>query len=744
MKKSILMLSAAAGLLGAAPSLAWAQSAPPAASADTGGTEQVVVTARRRSEVLKDVPVAVSAFTATRLTALGVRDITDLQTTTPSLTISAARGTNSTLIAFIRGVGQQDPLWGFDPGVGLYVDDIYIARPQAAVLDVFDVSRIEVLRGPQGTLYGRNTIGGAIKYVTARIGSTPELSLKGQFGSYGEHDEIVSAKAPLGNGFAVSGAIAKYDHDGYGKNLTTGNDTYNKDLLAARASLEWTPSSDLFFRLSGDRVNDRSNARHGHREAPYTNSAGVTFPVLPGIYDTQAGAGDKNNVVAEGVSFLGEYTLNPHVTLKSISAYRSGRTDGNIDFDETPISYLDVPAHYRDRQFTQELQALFNVDKLHGVAGFFYLDADASGAFDTVLLNASPTTGFTVFDGGYVHTKSYAGFVDASYDLTDKLQISVGGRYTKDEKTGHVVRQQYLGSRSPFFGNATAIPLGTPNTNYTATKDFSKFTPRVSATYKLTPEVSAYASYGQGFKSGGFDMRGDAKAYPATVNGYNPETVDTYEAGLKGSVLNGNLNFATAVFASDYKNQQITTQYPTATGSIASVVDNVGSSTLRGAEFEGGYRFTPDFVVNASLSYIYTKFDKYLAYIPGSGIVDVSGQRKLQNTPKWTGSISATWSHDFGQRGRLSLTPVASYRSFTQQFETPTPLIDQPAYWLYNADLTWTSPDRRYEVALHGKNLSDEHYKIGGYNFPGALYANSIDAFYGAPRTVTVSIAAKF
>ena len=657
--------------------------------------------------------------------------------------VVTARGTNSTLTAFIRGVGQQDPLWGFEPGVGLYVDDVYVARPQAAVLDVFDIQRIEILRGPQGTLYGRNTIGGAIKYVTAKIGATPELDVKGQFGSYGEHDEIVAGKTPIGEYFGISAAIAKYDHDGYGKNLNTGADEYNKDVLAGRVSLEANPTDSLFFRLAGDRISDRSNAKHGHREATYTNG-GITYGVLPGVYDTMAGAGDHNTVVASGASFLGEWTVNPDFTLKSITAYRSGRTDGNIDFDETPKSFLDIPANYRDHQFTEEVQLLFNVDRLHGVAGFFYLNAQASGAFDTVLLNASPTTGYTIFDGGYVNTESSAGYIDASYDVTDALQVSAGGRYTVDDKTGHVLRQTYLGTRSPFFGDIAAIPLGTPNTNYTKSKSFEKFTPRFSATYKITPELSAYASYGKGFKSGGFDMRGDAKAYPATVNGYNPEKVDTYELGLKGSLFDNSVNFAAALFDSEYSDQQITTQYPNTTGGIASVVDNVGSSTLRGAEFEGSWHITEDISVTPSLSYIQTKFNKYLAFIPGTGLVDVSGQRKLQNTPKWTGSLSATWSHDFGDYGKLAVTPLAAYRSFTQQFETPTPLIDQPGYWLYDLDVVWTSEDGRYQAGVHGKNLSDKHYKIGGYSFPGALFANSIDAFYGAPATVLVSLSAKF
>lgn len=726
---------------GSAIAAAPAQASP---KADATQIEELVVTARRREETLKDVPIAVSAYTEAAMERTGVRDITDLQKTTPSLTLQTARGSNSTLIAFIRGIGQQDPLWGFDPGVGLYLDDVYVARPQAAVLDVFDVERIEVLRGPQGSLYGRNTIGGAIKYVTQRIGSQPELDVKGQFGSYGEHDEIASFKLPVTSTFGISGAVAKYDHDGYGTNLFTHADQYNKNVLAMRGSAEWTPTQDLFVRLSLDRVQDDSNVKSGHREAPYTTAAGVTYGVLPGVYDTMAGAGDKNKVVAEGGSLLGQWMMNPALTLKSITAFRSGYTNGIIDFDETPQPFLDIPAKYRDHQFTQEFQGLFNVGQLHGVAGLFYLDATASGAFDTVLTNASPTTGFTIFDGGYVRTRSTSAFADASYDFTDQLQLSVGGRYTSDEKTGQVLRQQYLGTRSPAFGNAAATKLGPPNTNYTATRTFDKFTPRVSVSYKLSPDLTSYASFGQGFKSGGFDMRGDAVAYPATVKGYAPETVSTYEIGLKGSVLDHTLSFATDVFDSAYRNQQITTQYANSTGGIASVVDNVGSSTLRGAEAEGTWRIAPAFSISATASYIDTKFDKYLAFIPGTGLVDVSNQRKLQNTPKWTGSLSGTYSHDFGDRGKITVTPALSYRSFTQQFETPTPLIDQPAYTLYDLDAVWTSADDRYQVGLHGKNLSDEHVKIGGYSFPGALFANSIDAFYGAPRTVTVSLAAKF
>jgi Outer membrane receptor proteins, mostly Fe transport len=255
----------------AIPAVAQAQTA---AADGTGVVEELVVTARRREESLKDVPVAVSAISGERLAATGAADLTTLQQSTPNTTVQVARGSNSTLISFIRGVGQQDPLWGFEPGVGLYVDDVYIARPQAAVLDIFDIERVEVLRGPQGTLYGRNTIGGAIKYVTAKIEGEPELKLKGQVGSYQQRDIVASAKARLTDTLGLGLTWASFNRDGYGKNLVTGAEHYDKDVTAARATLEFTPTESLFFRLAGDIVTDRSNPRHGHRELPCPGRTG--------------------------------------------------------------------------------------------------------------------------------------------------------------------------------------------------------------------------------------------------------------------------------------------------------------------------------------------------------------------------------------------------------------------------------------------------------------------------------------
>ena len=756
MKFALLAGAAWTALSGAALAQDAAPRAPdltPAQEAATVG--DIVVTARRREESLQDVPVAVTAVSGEQLEARGAIDITELARSTPSLTLNAARGSNSTLISFIRGVGQQDPLWGFDPGVGLYIDDVYVARPQAAVLDIFDVERIEVLRGPQGTLYGRNTIGGAIKYVTRRIDvDQPEGSVRASYGSYDQRDFVASAALPFNDRFAVSASLGRYLRDGYGKNINTGNDHYNKDVTAFRASAEWTPTDSLFFRLAGDLVKDDSNARHGHRE---------TAPILDDVYDTNAGAGDTNKVVTRGVSLTGEWTVNDMLTLKSITAYREGYTRGNIDFDNLPQPILDIPAAYDDDQFSQEFQAQLTGDRWSAVAGVYYMDATASGAFDTVvgLYDANvvfavpPGTfpiGLTTLTSGSVDTKSYAVFGDFSYDVTDALSVSVGGRWTHDEKTGTVFRQQYFGIRSPYFNNAGAVPAGAPRTDYTATREFEEFTPRVSASYKFGSDLTAYASWGKGFKSGGFDMRGDAVLFPGTVDGYDPETVETYELGLKGSLFDRRFTFATAVFDSAYEDQQITTQYP-AGATVASVVDNVGSSSIRGWEFEGRLRATDALTFNGTLSYIDAEFDEFLAYIPLSPtcptepgcIVDVSDQRDFQNTPEWTGSIGATYNVFLDNGSTIAFLPSAAYRGAYQQFETPAPLLDQTdGFWLYDASIVWTSADNRLSFGVHGKNLSDERYKTGGYNFPGALTGDSIVAFYGSPRTVTATLGLKF
>ncbi len=734
--RTLLLSSIALGAFAAAPSMAFAQDEAVADEGEDSG--EIIVTARRREESLLDVPVAITAISGDALTAQGAVDLTALQSKVPSLTMQIARGSNSTLIGFIRGVGQQDPLWGFEPGVGLYVDDVYVARPQGAVLDIFDVQRIEVLRGPQGTLYGRNTIGGAIKYVTNKLGHDFGGKVRASYGAFNQIDLLGQVTVPIGDALSIGGAVAMYKRDGYGKNLTTGADQYDKDVIAGRISAEFAPSDTVFIRLAADKTVDKSNPRHGTRLVG--NGGAAAFVPTASVYDTRAGIGDDNKVMTQGASLTGEFGLSDTLTFKSITAYRDGHTNTLIDFDNTAGPILDIPAFYDDRQFTQELQLLIEGDRLQGVAGLYYLDARASGAFDTVLGLANLTT----VTSGTVKTKSYAAFADFSFDLTEQLKLSAGLRYTKDDKTGSVYRQNYTGIRSPLFGNAAAVP-GLVRTNYTNSRDFKKLTPRFSISYQPNDNANLYASYGKGFKSGGFDMRGDAVFTPTTVNGYAPETIDSFEVGFKGAFLDRKLFTNIALYKSKYKDQQVTIQVPNIiTGGIASFVDNAGRGDISGVEVEIRAVPSPNFSMNAAVGYTKADYKEFLTLIAGGTTpVDVSNAREFQNTPRFTASASATMSGDFAG-GTISFTPAVALRSDAYMFEIPTPALDPDGYFLVDASAGWTTEDEKIRLSVNLRNLTNEKYRVGGYNFPGALFGNSIIGYYGPPRTATFNVEYRF
>lgn len=733
-----------------------AQELPPEAPAAEEEAQQggeIIVTARRREESLIDVPIAITVDTAEELDLRGASDITALQRTTPNLTLQVSRGTNSTLTAFIRGIGQQDPLWGFEPGVGLYVDDVYIARPQGAVLDIFDIERIEVLRGPQGTLYGRNTIGGAVKYVTRRLGPEPTLRVRGEVGTYQELNLIVSGSTPITDTLRVGAAFARYTRDGYGDNLFLDVEHADRDVYAGRLSLEFAPTDRLFFRLSADRLWDDSNINNGHRETPGFPDASV--PPLDDKYDTLSGIGFRGRVRTGGVSLTGDWETSDAVTLRSITAYREGKTRGaGIDFDGLPQPFFDIGGFYDDDQFSQELQAQLDFGRLSGVLGAYYMDATASGAFFAILGNF----GITQPTSGSVDTESIAFFGDMSYDVTDRLAVSVGARWTRDHKVADVFKANYFGLQIPGPNDVPFQIL----TDYQNERTFSEFTPRFSATWEVARDFNIYAAYGRGFKSGGFDMRGDVSVTPATMLGYDSEIVSSYEIGFRGWLLDRRLRLSGAVFHANYDGQQVTTQVPVGNSAV-SFVDNVGSSRINGAELEGTAILASWLTGNFALGYIDAKFKEYSSFIPGAPgngfecvpnppsppsaigcYADVSDFRVFQNTPEWNGFIGLTAHRDFGSIGEFTLTGNLSFRSSTNLFETPIPALDQGAYQLFDLSLVWTSDSERFRVGLHARNLFDERYKTGGYNFPVAQFGNSVISFYGPPRTVRLTAEVRF
>jgi iron complex outermembrane receptor protein len=779
------------------------------AQAATGSDQGIVVTARRRNELLLNVPVAVSAYSGEQLDRQGALTITDVAKTTPNVTLKVSRGTNSTLTPFIRGIGQQDPVAGFEQGVGVYLDDVYFNRPQAAVLDIYDVERIEVLRGPQGTLYGRNTIGGAVKYVTKRIASDgPHISMRTNIGTHQQADFIVSASTPISNQLLVSVAGARLSNGGFGKNLTTGIANYNKNILAGRASVEFVPSERVFFRLTGDYIRDDSNPRGGHRvfqnlctTTQATFGCAGSFPVSNNIYDTAGGLTDPTQkVIAGGVALHAEADLTDSLKVRSITAYRKDTGYTPIDFDATPYPDVDVPAIYRNKQFSQELQLVLDKGPLQGVAGLYYLNARAFDEFDVRLYTTCPVVplpgcvvalpGFTSSTLGNVHTKTWAAFADFTYNLSPEWAVSLGGRWTNDQRTAYILAQSRLFGGQPGlggsngFGVGTVLPVGGTTTNFTGSRTDKAFTPRASINFKPTPDQNFYLSYSRGFKGGGFDPRGKATQAPVTAPAttptyqqiynfiaFKPETVDSYELGWKAALFDHRLQLATAIFDAEYKDVQVPGSAPCTINGVnnfCGVTTNAGAARMRGVEVEMNARLAQDiatagdrFSLAGSLGYLDGKYKRFITQVAGKGPTDVAAFRKIQNTPKWTMSGTLDYSTPVAG-GHLDANTTVAYRSAAQQFEFAIPFLDQPAYALWDANLVWRSSGNRYEFGLHAKNLTNKKYIIGGYNFyavnattgsPIFVGGNPVPAlgrtgvgtaFYGDPRQVFLTAAVNF
>ncbi|WP_439101029.1 TonB-dependent receptor [Congregibacter sp.] len=716
--------------------------------------EEVLVTARRRAENLQDVPIAVTSLSGDALRLAGSQDITELAQSVPSVTLEPSRATNTTLTAFIRGVGQQDPLAGFEQGVALYLDDVYLARPQGALLDIYDVERIEVLRGPQGTLYGRNAVGGAIKYVTRRLSDEVEASVRASYGTYNQADLVGTVSVPVTDTFRVGATVASFNRDGFGDNLFTGGEQYDKDVFGYRLSAEWEPNPDLLIRLAYDNTDDQSSAVAGWR--PYPGAVSGT-PSPSSVFDTNAGASvlpttaginGNNQVEAEGWSASVDWNVSDTITLRSITAGREDFTESVIDFDSLASPDFDAPVIYDNEQFSQELQLLWNTDRWNLVLGYYYLDAEASNDFDVVLGLLAPG-GLTAYTGGVVETESWSLFGDLSYELTDRWSLSVGGRYTEDERRADIFRGTYLGTGSPFFGNDSAI-LFAATSDYEAERTYYDFSPRANLSYALTDEIKIYGGYSQGWKAGSFDPRGANFATPAVEQGFDPEELDSWELGLKSTWWDGRAITNVALFYSDYQDMQI----PGSVGvdsdgdgvndSFVGTVTNAGQSEISGIEIEGNLLFTENFSMQFSASFLDASFKEYLV-----GGVDVSDDRDIQNTPEEMVFVGLNYNTDLAG-GNLLINTNYSYKGDVQQFEIASQDIDQEAYGLVNASIVWTSGDDHWLVGLYGKNLTDEEYRTAGYCFgtsgcPSSLgLENNTTVFFGPPTTGYVTVEYRF
>ena len=738
-----------------------ASPATPEASADD---EAIVVTARRTEENVQRVPGAITAFSEKSLDRIQATDTTGLQGAVPNLNIVQGRGSSNSTNIFIRGIGQPDALQTFDPAVGVYVDDVYLSRLRGNQLDLLDVERVEVLRGPQGTLYGKNTIGGAIKFVTRKPGQEFRATGSIAVGSYNQFELKGAASGPISDTLAAGFAVMRAKRDGFVEDRNDDREYNNKNTLAGRAAIAYTPSSSLRVDLSADYAHDDAKLNTG---APLNDIVHLFTPTVivplerdPDHYnftvETTPGLPNSTKMTHWGLSGTAAYDVNDQLTLKSITAYRKLRTTDYVDIDATAAEVGDVLVDVHQDQFSQEFQLLYTSDRLSGVAGLYYLDEDITShqeAFADDLVNLAafrgilpdfllgpsnfPTFLRTIDDD--LKTNSYAAYANVSYSVTDALRLSAGLRWTRDEK-------DYFRTTSTF---SSSLLLNSVAPFVFDRKDhWSDVSPMASIDYQFSPSTMAYLRYSKGFKSGGFNGRANEIG---SSTAYDPETANSYEAGLKTTIAR-QLRLNVAVFHTGYKDFQArvselddSTLPPTPLLSVL----NAGKLRIRGAELEAVWTPTPQLLLDSQIGYLdaeYKEFDDLR-------FTSFGGSRAFQEpafAPKWTMRFGGQYIFDLGSSGGITLGGQARYRSrhalsvdntFTNT-DTEIEGLFQKGYWLADARIVWEDAAKHFEVGLYGNNLFDKLYKTDGQEF--SSIGNIRTVYFGAPRTVTLRLTARY
>ncbi len=746
----------------------------PLASAQTNdenplAIEEVVVTAERRESNLQDVALSVTAFSATALEDYQVGNLGDLQSLVPNLSVHVGDANNA--VVYIRGVGQVDSVAFFEPGVGIYLDDVYLGRAQGAFLNVLDVERIEVLRGPQGTLYGRNTVGGAIKYVSAAPTEAPSAEVTASFGNYDRLDLRASLSGTLVEDTLFGRlTVAKLDRNGYSHNLFDGRDDGDQDTLFARAVLKYNASDNLSIQLAADYTDsDPDRSRTPAKVTPISvlsvdpHTFGLSVETFAADDDPFLVNADFNTVEQTktiGTDLNLTWNINEALTFKSITSFRDLEYGTELDLDGTPINAFGIYYFNDQQQWTQELQLAYQSDKLKAVGGLYYFNEEGTtfdgGVFSNFLIALSGDSKF--------NTDSYAAFGQIDYDFTDRLSGIFGLRYTDEEKTYSRRAEDFdltalagISFDPDTFAVSYAHPellnpsssdlaldggIGVPRVGANPDPaDFDNLSFKAGLKYQLNDDAQVYGTISEGFKSGGFNGRvSDGQLEP-----YDEETLISYEIGVKSQWLQNRLRTNFAVFYTDYKDLQVSSFEASADGAtFIPVFTNAGAATIKGAEFELTALLTEGLTMTANVGYLNAGYDEFFAQpdpITGE-VIDVSDEREIVNSPKWDTFLGLSYSVPLAAGGDVTVATNWAYRSKTYLEVNSSENLAQDSYSVFDASLTWNSANNHWRVILGGKNLTDKEYRTHAFDlsaFPGVELG-----YYNPPRTYSITASYKF
>ena len=667
--------------------------------------DQIVVSARRVSESLQEVPLAITALSGDDLERQQVNDIRDLQGLVPNLHLYNTAGTNNAAAVFIRGIGQPNQLYSFDPGVAVYVDEVYSARLQLGLVQALDIERVEVLRGPQGTLYGKNTTGGAIKFYTRQPSDSLEGSTSISAGNYDRLDLRGMLNVPLGEGAALRANAFYTRRDGYYFNRFSNEDSGGIDSFTGRAALSFQPTENLDVNLSLDHTRDRSESVFGTPLLSFP-----PFPTLP-PFEADANHPSLNSQDSTGVSATATLALNA-VTLKSISGYRQLEFAQNLDLDGFPIAILESEQRQKSEQFSQELQALFDIgDRGNAILGAYYFRERSQQTTDTfgqVTHNSTDQT-----------TESLAAFVNVKYALTDQLTASGGIRFSEESK-------DWVNDLPPYLNQ------------FHTSDSWTNWTSRFALDYQFSPDVLGYVSYADGFKAGGFNPQyiGGSAQRPS----YDPETVRSYELGIKSQPAPW-LTINTALFYNDFEDYQalVTVIDPFFSELLGGIpigtTTNAGGFESHGAEIEVYARPSQRLTLSGNLAYFENSYSDFND--PGTG-ADLSSN-KLPNAPRWQSGLNAEYTLPVGNDARIRFGGTVAYRSNYYLSVINDSLMNQDGYARVDAHIAFDLNDA-VTFTLAGRNLTEEAYLVDAFGLR-PLY---VTGYYGEPRVVSISATARF
>ncbi|MEM9749391.1 MAG: TonB-dependent receptor [Pseudomonadota bacterium] len=726
MRVSAFALLAGAALYG--PSAVFAQD-----GAQGFSLEEIVVTARKREEGLQSTPIAITAVTAKALEERGIVQLEDVATIAPNVSFSGIApisGNPSAAVVYIRGVGQNDFTPVTDPGVGIYVDGVYIARSVGAALDLIDIERIEVLRGPQGTLFGRNTIGGAISLFTQDPGDDPRLTIAGTTGADNRAEVNVAASGKVTDEIGVGFSGLYKQRDGYVLRLQDGLELGNDDVIAGRVKFSYEPTSNFRALLAADYT------REDEETAPTVPLAisGTTFPFntlynlnnFPGVcitdfmgpgtgtipasaltnpncqneqwvtgdpFTTNETGPSASEVETWGVSLTLDWDLGP-AQVKSITAFRALDAFFTRNADGSPFTIFETTDDFNQDQFSQELQvtgAAFD-DIFEYVVGAYYFREDG---FNTNLVNTSI---FNLVSGGGFENTNFAFYGEGTVDLLERVHLTAGIRYT-DETKGFTPNQIFVGAPEPLFPAVESEV------------SFSEWTPRATIGFDVTPDILSYFTYSRGFKSGGFTQRYTGPTATGGPIEFDPEFVDLFEVGLKSEFPDYNLRVNIAGFYSLYEDIQVSFNQP---GEANTITGNAAEGEIRGFEVEMAWIPIPALSITGTVGFTDAEYTDV-----GDGVAGLTTDDEFIRTPKWNSSLGVSYLVSLGQLG--SLTPRVDWLYVgDQEFEpVNVDFVAQDAYNVVNTNIRYDAAAVEGVSLTFGvTNVTNEEYFLSADSNP--------------------------